>query len=55
MCIVYYTILYSDVKLPGKSRDKPASFNFGTPYINMYDQLANDDKEVLLLSNNTIL
>jgi Ssu72-like protein len=53
LCIVKYTIPYdnnSEVKLPGKSRDKPASFKFDkTSYLSMYDQLAKDDKEVCYL------
>jgi Ssu72-like protein len=55
LCIVYtkYNIQYdnnSEVKLPGKSRDKPASFKFDkTSYLSMYDQLAKDDKEVSYL------
>eukprot|EP00953_Heterococcus_sp_UTEX-ZZ885_P012045 6932-Heterococcus_DN1.PRE.2 len=44
----------TEVKLPGKSRDKPASFKFDkTSYLAMYDQLAKDDKE--LYTRNGVL
>ncbi len=35
-----------DVKLPGRSRNAPAVFPFGTEYLEMYDALSREDNEV---------
>ncbi len=35
-----------DVKLPGRSRNAPAVFPFGTEYLEMYDSLSREDNEV---------
>ncbi len=35
-----------DVKLPGRSRNAPAVFPFGTEYSEMYDALSREDNEV---------